>query len=129
MGEFDVASLSEALALEPSYSHKKGVVGQIQTVFDSDMWSLKAPLDRTLPLEKHLEWLVDQFESRYEILKRIKTYAKIDVFCGITTGEQSGFSLSPKALSIFRDLEINLEVSLILSDESGEDSIEDSAKT
>ena len=116
MGDLDIESLTKEFGIKPSYSHKKGEIGPIQTVFDSDMWSVSAPLDDDLPLNNHLVWLVERLESQYHILKGLKTYAKIDVFCSFTSGEQGGFSLSPKALSIFHDLEINMEVSLILSE-------------
>ena len=117
MGEFDVEALSQEIKLTASYSHKKGDIGQIKTVFDSDMWSISAPLDRNVPLQQHLEWIVEQMQNRYEVLERVKRFAKIDVFCSVTSGEQGGFSLSPKALSIFHHLQINLEVSLILQSE------------
>jgi hypothetical protein len=117
MGEFDIESLSREIGLTASYSHKKGEIGRIRGAFNSDMWRISAPLDKDLPLQQHLEWLVEQMQGRYEVLERVKQFAKIDIFCSITSGEQGGFSLSPKALSIFNDLQINMEVSLILMDE------------
>jgi hypothetical protein len=112
MGEFDIASLSKDLGCEPTYSHKKGEIGQIRTVFESDMWSLTAPVDDSAPLEEHMMWLVEQLEDRYEALAKIKAYAKMDVFCSFTSGEQS---FPPAALC--HDLQINMEFSLILLDE------------
>lgn len=117
LGDLDLETLSQEIGFSPSYSHKRGDLGQIGTTFDSDLWMLSAPLDCSLPLNQHLEWLVQQLEPRYSILEKVRTAARIDVFCRVTLSEQGGISLSPKAMSIFHYLQINLEVSLILQSE------------
>jgi hypothetical protein len=114
MGDLDLGALTRDIGLTPTYSHKKGNTGPIQTVFETDMWRIETPIDRSLPLEKHLIWFVEQFEKRYEILRKLAHRHQVDIFCSVTTGEQSGLSLSPRALSIFHDLQIGMEVSLIL---------------
>jgi hypothetical protein len=113
-GSLDQNAISKALDLQPDYCHSKGESGSIETVFDSDMWIVRSPLDKDRPLEDHLEWLVELMEPRYESLIAIKKNARVDIFCAVTAGEQDGFSLRPKALSIFSILQIDLEVSLIL---------------
>lgn len=116
-GELDLEAITDEIGFSPSYSHRKGDVGQIKTVFETDMWSLAAPLARTERLDRHLEWLVDRLQNRYEVLERIKAHANVDVFCSVTAAEQDGFSLSPKAMSIFHHLQIEMEISLILGTE------------
>jgi uncharacterized protein DUF4279 len=115
-GDLNLDEISQRLEMKPSYSHKKGEVGRIGRVFEFDMWSMKSPLENRMPLGKHLEWISETFEGKYEILQAIKLRAKIDVFCWVTSGEQDGFSLSPKALRIISALEIPMEVSLILGE-------------
>lgn len=114
IGEFNSEDISEELGLSPSYVNRKGEKDRFGEIFDSDIWVITSPLGKSESPQKHLEWFVEQFENRYDILRKIKNSSKIDIFCGLTSIDQSGFSLSPKTLSIFQDLEINLEVSLIL---------------
>jgi hypothetical protein len=98
--------------VKPSFVTLKGSkrLGEIIT---TNVWGLRSPLDGDRPLQDHLEWLVEELRPRYERLGKIKSSARIDVFCSLTSPEQSGLSLSPKALSIFHDLQINMEVSII----------------
>jgi hypothetical protein len=117
IGEFDGDALSQQLGLDPSSYTRKGDKNRLGETLEWDIWRLSSPLDKNLPLEEHLAWLIETLEPHYESLKQITPDARVDVFCSITANEQDGFSLSPRALSIFSDLKIKMEVSLILGSE------------
>lgn len=116
IGQLNIEELSHKLNLQPSNTHKKGEKDKIGRPFDTDLWSFRVQSNPGESLREQLELLVDTFEGKYKAIEEIKSRAKIDVFCSVTSTEQGGFSLSPKGLSIFQDLEINMEVSLILKD-------------
>lgn len=118
IGEFNIEDISQELGLMPSYVNRKGEKDRFGEVFNSNIWVITAPLNKSESPEKHLEWLVEQFEGRYNVLRKMQTSSKIDIFCGLTSIDQSGFSFSSKTLSIFQNLQINLEVSLILLSEN-----------
>ncbi len=110
----DLESITSHLGIEPTHRHKEGEPAKCQENYCQDMWSLQAPLDKKKKLDSHLRWLVKFLSSHYDYLQALKPDAQIDVFCSYTfEGDQGGFSLSPKALSIFTALGIKLEVSLI----------------
>ena len=117
IGELDIDQLSEQLGIQPSDSHKAGEKDMIGRPYEDDMWTFTIKKPKRNALEKQLEMLVDTLRSKYGTLEEIKSNAKVDVFCAVTSYQQDGLSLSPKALSIFHDLQIKMEVSLILFDE------------
>lgn len=64
-------------------------------------------------------------KDKYDNLREIKKFASIDVFCGLTSIDMNSFLLSPQALSIFHELQIGLEVSLILFDDDDSEADEE----
>ncbi len=114
MGDLDIDEISKDLGLAPSYTHRKGEVDRLGDKFDSDIWILSSPHSRDASLEEHIDWLCDQFTGKATIIETLQANAKVDMFCGITSPEQSGFSVSAVALSKLAALGIQLEVSLIL---------------
>lgn len=110
----NLAAISHNLGIDPTYSHKEGDHINSREKQNQDMWILDSPLDKKKSLDEHLRWLVKHLSNHYDYLKSLKPVAKIDIFCSYTSeGEQAGFSLSPKSLSVFVELGIKLELSLI----------------
>ena len=112
----DLEHVSKQLGLTPSSFNKKGEINIIGRIQQTNVWGISSPLDTLLPLEDHLKWLAELVSDKKSTIEQIKRYANVDVFCSITANEQDGFSLSPKALSVFVDLQVDMEVSLILAD-------------
>lgn len=90
------------------------------------MWSLNSPLGKREQLDKHLQWLVQQLTPHFVYLKSLKTIATLDIFCGYTSVGDGGLSLSPNSLSIFTELGLDLELSLILLRPKDESKLADS---
>ncbi len=121
-GDFDPSEVTDVLDIVPSYTHRKGQGGNRKSIppFYCDRWLLESPLSKEESLENHFLWLIEKIESKYDILREIKKYASIDIYVGIISIDMNSFLLSPKVLSIFHNLQIGLEVSLILFDDSEE---------
>jgi len=110
----DLAAISHNLGIAPTYTHKKGDRASSKEKYTQDMWILDSPLDKKKNLDAHLRWLAKHLSSHYDYLRSLKSAAQIDVFCSYTSeGDQAGFSLSSQGLSMFAELGIKLELSLI----------------
>lgn len=105
--------ISQKLGLVPSHTHRAGDFDKFGLPYLQDMWLLESPLGKRKQLDTHLKWLVKQLEPKFDYLKTLKKKYKIDVFCACTGNSGSGLSLSPAALSIFTELGIKLELSII----------------
>ena len=62
------------------------------------MSTLDRGLERTRPLDEHLEALVVAAEARTQALQAIRDKCRIDIFCGLFSadGAQGGFTLEPQ---------------------------------
>jgi hypothetical protein len=62
------------------------------------MWMLESGLDRTRPLDEHIEALLEAVEAQSEAFEAIREKSRIDVFCGPFSGDgaQGGFTLEPQ---------------------------------
>ena len=62
------------------------------------IWMLESGLDRTRPLDEHIEALVEAVEAQPEAFEAIREKSRIDVFCGLFSGDgaQGGFTLEPQ---------------------------------
>lgn len=110
----DLKAITVKIDIAPTHTHQEGEAARAGEKYQQDMWILNSPLEARKGLDAHLRWLVKQLKPHYEYLRSLKANAKIDIFCSYTSeGEQGGFSLSPQALSIFAELGIKLELSLI----------------
>lgn len=122
-GKFKPDKITNLLNLSPSHTHRKGegvMSGSIPPYY-CDMWTLESPLAESESVESHLVWVSNQLKGKNDVLQNIKNYASIDIFCGLTSIDMNSFLLSPQALSIFHELQIGLEVSLILFDDDSEE--------
>ena len=90
------------------------------------MWLLDSPLGKGEDLELHLNWLAERLlPHRQDIASLSKTF-KVDIYCYKTCyTEQASLTLSPHALTLFTELTIALDVSLIFLPDD-EDAIENS---
>jgi Domain of unknown function (DUF4279) len=106
--------ISQKLGLVPTHTHRAGEIDKFGTPYPQDMWLFDSPLGKRKHLDTHLKWLAKQVEPSLGYLKTLKRKYKIDVFCTYTGNGDGGLSLSPTALSIFTELGIRLELSIIL---------------
>ena len=120
-GDFDPDAIIAELALAPTFINTKGKRLPGGNIMENNVVGFHSPFAGEAPLEQHLEWLVDKFKDKHEILRKIQGHNEVDVFCSATMIDQGGFSLSPKSLSLISDLQIRLEVSLIAFNDYDED--------
>ncbi len=115
MGQgLELKEISKKLGLRPSHTHRAGEFDKFGAPYPKDMWLLESPLGKRKHLDAHLKWLVQQLKPSLSYLKTLKRKYRIDVFCAYTGNGDGGLSLSPTALSIFTELGIKLELSIIL---------------
>lgn len=114
--DLDLDKISQTLGLKPSHTHKLGdLISKAGKRYEHDMWSLDSPLGRLEPMDKHLKWLAEHLKPHRDFIQSLRGQAEVYVYCGYTFYDfQSAFSLSPEALSIFTDLGIPMEVSLLI---------------
>lgn len=117
-GKFDPDKLTKDLELSPSFVNYSGKKDKFGETYKFNIWGLTSPLEKSVPLDDHLKWLIKRCKEKYEIFRKIKENNKIDIFCSITSIGQNGFSLNHKDLLIIGDLQINLEFSLIFLSEN-----------
>jgi hypothetical protein len=79
----------------------------------NSVWVLKCPLSDQLPLQEHLEWLLNVLEPKLDAISGLKQKHKIDLFCGFSSENgQGGFTLSPSILTRLSNLGISLVLDL-----------------
>jgi uncharacterized protein DUF4279 len=110
----DLAAITHNLEVDPTHTHKKGDRARAKEEYKQDIWILNSSLDKKESLDAHLGWLAEHLSVHYDYLRSLKPVAQIDVFCSYTVeGDQGGFSLSCESLSLFVELGINFELSII----------------
>ena len=115
----DLENISSTLGIEPSHNHKVGdlIAKHSKRKHKHDMWSVDAPLDKQKPMDEHLNWLAQHLRPHYDFIRSLKSQDEVEiyVYCGFTFYDfEAGLSLSPEALSIFTDLGISMEVSVLV---------------
>src|SRR5712692_8670519 len=121
----DLEAITRTLGISPSHSHKMGDPGPLSRPYALDMWMLSAPLDKALPLEAHLIWLSDALAPHHHSLNSIKETSQLDIYCHYTSYvEENRLTLSPRALRIFMDLALPLDLSSLYIPDDEPDSSE-----
>jgi len=110
----DLDRTTRELGLRPDHQHKKGEPDPGKRAYSHDMWSLSSPLGKNQELELHLIWLAERLLSCRAYILSLEKKFKVDIYCWKNCyREQSSLVLSSKALRIFTELGLNLEVSLL----------------
>lgn len=112
------------LSLEPTQSGIKGERFSTRhtAVRRTSFWLLKCPLSDSLPLTEHLEWLLNLFEPKMDLINSIAEESKIMLLCGFSSENgQGGFTLDAKMLQRIARLGVPLSIDLYppQSSESG----------
>jgi hypothetical protein len=112
----DLDAISSQLGLEPTHAHRRGErAGPRSPPWPHDMWIYEPPLAEEQPLEEHLRALWRALEPNADYLKGLKEHLTVDVFCGYRSNSgTAGFVVAHDALEIFRVLEVDFGVSVIV---------------
>jgi hypothetical protein len=110
----DLDAVTRELGFDPDHQHKRGNLDPGKKPFPHDMWSLKSPLDQTQELELHLTWLAERLLVHSSYIVPLKKRFNVDIYCWKNCfTEQANLTLSSKALRIFTELDLNLQVGLL----------------
>jgi Domain of unknown function (DUF4279) len=110
----DIEGISQALGLTPTHAHRRGELNMIGRPFPHDMWMLNSGLSDAEPLDAHLKWLIETLGPHYDLIRSLKSNAEISIYCGLNCeNDQCGFSLTTDALTIFTELGIPMEVTIL----------------
>ena len=113
----DFRAISETLKLQPSRTHSAGARYVLGT-YPTDGWGIECPLEKTEPLDAHLNWLSEKLEPHYEFLRSLARKAELRVYIGFTFRcEQNGFTISPENLKFFTELNLPIEVTILCGPE------------
>jgi hypothetical protein len=93
--------ITATLSLEPTQSGVKveRFSSRHSAVRRTSFWLFKCPLSDSLPLTEHLEWLLDLFQPKIDLINSIAEDSKIMLLCGFSSENgQGGFTLDAKTL-------------------------------
>jgi hypothetical protein len=120
----DFDGITRELGLTPDHRHRHGEFDPGKRPYAHDMWSLGSPLGKDRELELHLAWLAERLLNRKDYIISLTKNFKVDIYCWKNLfAEQANLVLSSKALRIFTELNLELQVSLLcLPNETSSDS-------
>lgn len=107
--------ITATLGLEPTQSGVKGerFSTRHSAVRRTSFWLLKCPLSDSLPLTEHLEWLLNLFEPKIDLINSVAEGSKIMLLCGFSSENgQGGFTLDAKTLQRIARLGVPLSIDL-----------------
>ena len=84
--------ITAALGIEPTRSGLKGerLSSGNDALRRTSFWLKASPLPDGSPLQDHLEWLLNLFEPKLQVLNLISKEHKCDLFCGFSSENGQG---------------------------------------
>jgi hypothetical protein len=105
--------IGAALGLMATHSHLKGQRSRSNVLYRDSRWSLKSPLNKADSLDKHLGWLLDKLEPKFEEVRSLSQKYQIDFFCGFASvNGQGGFVLDGVMLARIAKFGVPLGIDL-----------------
>lgn len=116
----DIPSLdeiSQTLGLEPTHTHRKGTRrAKSSSPYSDDMWSYTPSVEKSEPLERHIDALWTRLRPHKQYLKSLKKSLTVDVFLGYrSNSDTAGVEIPHTSLEMFSELEIPLGLSIIVT--------------
>lgn len=113
------AEIEEVTGLKPSHVHirSESVNKRSKHRWKNNIWLLSSPLEATVELSEHLNWLWQQTQPHKVYFRSlIKSGVKVDIFCGYRSNcDHSGFGVNPSTIEIAKELDVRLEFSVIIT--------------
>jgi hypothetical protein len=84
--------ITVALGIDPTRSGLKGerISSRNDAIRRTSFWLKTSPLPDERPLHEHLEWLLDSFEPKHQVLSLISKEHSCDLFCGFSSENGQG---------------------------------------
>jgi hypothetical protein len=77
------------------------------------MWTRESGLDRSRPLDAHVEELVVFAEAKREVLAALRGECEIDIFCGVFSRDaEGGFTIGPTLSARLAELQLAVAVAV-----------------
>lgn len=111
----DFQNINETLRLSPTHMHLKGEKRTEKSKpYSCDMWYLEADVAEERDLEKHILWLKKKLLPHKKFIVDLKKKYNVDIFFGYrSNSDQGGFSIPPKCLELFIELDIPFGFSIL----------------
>lgn len=113
----DTDEITNGLGIIPSYTHRRGERkwGPNLPAYNHDMWSFKAPVNKSEQLHVHIDVLWNTFRDQKEYLLQLKQALTVDVFLSYTSNcDHAGVEVPYQSLEMFRELQIPFGISIIV---------------
>lgn len=111
----DLGDISTHLGLQPTQAHLQHDKRQGSIEFSSDMWAYTPSLDKSEPLERHIEALWEKLRPHKEYLLVLKKSLTVDVFLGYRSNcDHCGVEIAHTSLEMFLELKIPFGLSIIV---------------
>ena len=112
-----VVEIEEALALTPTHSVEKGSKASMRNpasmTRQASVWMFESGLAEGVPVEDHVEYLLEIAEQHADQLRLLRSNSKIDLFLGLSAENgQGGFHLGNGLLGRLAALGIDLTLDL-----------------
>ncbi len=113
----DLDDLTRNLGIHPSHCHRRGERRSPHAEpYEHDMWSYKAPVERTEPLHIHIDTLWAAIRERKQYLLELKKDLSVDVFLGYrSNSDNAGVEVPYQSLQIFMELQVPFGLSIIIA--------------
>ena len=86
----DLDEISTVLGLQPTHTHRSAETSRSGSPYSHDMWSYDPPVEKSAPLEKHIDALWAVLKPHKKYLLGLQRLATMDVFLGLQVGLPNG---------------------------------------
>jgi hypothetical protein len=110
--------ITRNLGVNPTHTHRRGERrNPLSEPFKHDMWSFKAPVERTEPLHVHIDALWATLCKRKQyLLERKRDDLTVDVFLGYrSSSDSAGVEVPYQSLQMFLELQVPFGLSIIVA--------------
>jgi Domain of unknown function (DUF4279) len=113
----DLEDITRNLGVRPSHFHRRGErQSPLAEPYEHDMWSYKAPVERTEPLHIHIDTLWATLRDRKQYLLELKKDLSVDVFLGYrSNSDNAGVEVPYQSLEIFFELQTPFGLSIVIA--------------
>ncbi|MCG8463820.1 MAG: DUF4279 domain-containing protein [Xanthomonadales bacterium] len=108
--------ITKVVGVKPTRVRKKGEKHTARSrPYPQDMWRYEPNINEEESLSKHLNALWAAIGENAQQIKQLKTKFSVDIFCGYRSNcDHAGFEVDYRSLTIFSELEIPFNVSVIV---------------
>jgi len=113
----DFEEITAMIGVMPTRIHKKGERRTKRSPpYQHDMWSYTPDVNREKPLSVHLDTLWLELQGKVDVINELKKCFDVNIFCGYRSDcATAGFIIPHESLTIFQELELPFDVSVVVN--------------